>query len=290
MNTNVLLLRAPTHPTESDAYTRALLDAHYTPISIPVLETVLVNNDELARRIRSGPQEIKGVVVTSARGAEGWGQAVQAVSDESGGVDWRATPFYTVGEATAAALAALSHSPTSSPSHQRLFPCDIRGAQTGTAAALARYIVEDQGPLPSTDPPLRMLYLTGDKNRDTLPRILHDGGIELDDLQVYATQGSRAFETDLQAILKLHEAEEDTPWWIAFFAPSAAAYVLPHLRVYFDILPASAALQRQARIAAIGPTTGDFLRSEMGVHVDAVAERPSAEGLVRALRTASDTR
>lgn len=62
---------------------------------------------------------------------------------------------------------------------------------------MARFIVDD---LESPDEK-RLLYLTGDKNRDTLPKILRQAGIELDDVQVYETRGSPAFENDLKALL-----------------------------------------------------------------------------------------
>lgn len=48
----------------------------------------------------------------------------------------------------------------------------------------------------------KLLYLTGDKNRDVLPKILRDGGIELQTLQVYATQGSSTFAADLTQTIR----------------------------------------------------------------------------------------
>ena len=77
-------------------------------------------------------------------------------------------------------------------------PCDIRGAaESGTSEKLAHFIVSD---LSATTPDAwkkKLLYLTGDKNRDTFPSILHTAGLKLDSLQVYATQGSSRFGEDL---------------------------------------------------------------------------------------------
>lgn len=79
-------------------------------------------------------------------------------------------------------------------------PRDIRGgSETGTAERLAEFILKD---LPSDATSRKLLYLTGDKNRDTLPRILESGGVELDSLQVYATQGSSTFPHDLSLALE----------------------------------------------------------------------------------------
>ncbi|KAI0052476.1 tetrapyrrole biosynthesis uroporphyrinogen III synthase [Auriscalpium vulgare] len=283
----VLLLRAPSDP--SDPYATTLRAAQFEPVSIPVLETVLVSGDTLARRIAEGPKGMRAVIITSARAAEAWGEAVGRLCEgDVQSADWTKIPFYTVGPATATVLSELSSS--HSPSLLHLFPIDIRGAQTGNASALAKFIVQEQGD-PSNDPHTHVFYLIGDKNRDTLPRILHDGGLRVDELQVYATRGARSFPDDLEKALQKHAEvtpERRAPWWIVFFAPSAAAYVLPYLQAHFCLRPpqlidAQGETRRNARVAAIGPTTADFIRSEMSINVDVVAETPNAEGLVRAL-------
>lgn len=111
-------------------------------------------------------------------------------------MNWSAVPFYVVGEATAKALTDIRGAiGEKSP----LGPRDIRGgAETGTSERLAHFIVDD---LSSATGSRRLLYLTGDKNRDTLPNILSDAGFELDSLQVYATQGSSTFAADLRRAL-----------------------------------------------------------------------------------------
>ena len=102
-----------------------------------------------------------------------------------------------MGEATATTLREIRGTTGDSP----LAPKDIRGgAESGTSEKLARFILQD---LPSSDTPRKLLYLTGDKNRDVLPNILRDGGIELQSLQVYATQGSSHFASDLEKAVSL---------------------------------------------------------------------------------------
>lgn len=44
---------------------------------------------------------------------------------------------------------------------------------------------------------------------------------------------------------------------------------------------------RQARVGAIGPTTRDYLRNEVGLRVDVVPDAPSADSLTLALRNSS---
>ncbi|KAI0291587.1 tetrapyrrole biosynthesis, uroporphyrinogen III synthase [Russula brevipes] len=171
-------------------------------------------------------------------------------------------------------------------------PEDVRGTESGTAERLARYIVQDA----TTEG--KLLYLTGDKNRDTLSRVVREGLGEgvLRELRVYATRGVLDFEGSLLRALQgepMHRMDEDEPWWIVFFAPSAAAHVMPSLRAHFSLAgPESSRARgrglRHARLAAIGPTTAEYLRDELGLHVDAVADAPTADSLVRALVSRED--
>lgn len=114
--------------------------------------------------------------------------------------DWSTTPFYAVGPSTAAVLTSLA-GPAPSPARAALCPCDVRGSDTGTSETLAHYIVSDQ---PGE---ARLLYLTGDKNRDTLPKIIEEdssGRISLLEEQVYETRGIAldAFDRDLTARMR----------------------------------------------------------------------------------------
>jgi uroporphyrinogen-III synthase len=178
----VLLLRTPTAPPETDRYEAAVARASFRPLSLPVLETALENLERLSRIIRGEDDEgaVDGVIVTSAR-------AVDACASAGADVDWRAVRFYAVGPATAALLAQLPNPPE-----------DVRGTESGTAERLARYIVQDA----TTEG--KLLYLTGDKNRDTLSRVVREGLGEgvLRELRVYATRGVLDFEGSLLRALQ----------------------------------------------------------------------------------------
>ncbi|KAK0442102.1 tetrapyrrole biosynthesis, uroporphyrinogen III synthase [Armillaria borealis] len=81
-------------------------------------------------------------------------------------------------------------------------------------------------------------------NRDTLPNILGSAGVFLHSLKVYETQGSSTFSQQLKGIV-----------------PSETDYAM----------------------IAIGPTTATFLRETLGLRVDAIPTKPSAEELLRAI-------
>ncbi|KAI0033502.1 tetrapyrrole biosynthesis, uroporphyrinogen III synthase [Vararia minispora EC-137] len=289
MPSPVLLLRAP---TENDRYDSALRSSSFIPFSLPVLQTTL-HIDGL-KQIVSRPPDVRGVIVTSARAAEAWGKAVDdilsACAEVGSSVDWRAIPFYTVGPATASLLRSLS-GPSPSPSRVQLCPSNIRGMQSGNAEALAHFIVSDQHETPGAT----LLYLTGDKNRDTLSNIVKEARLKIREEQVYRTDGVElgAFEESVLGTMK-EEADPQRPasgepWWIVCFAPSSTSHVLPVLRRHFhlpgDDSTSEDASKTRARLAAIGPTTADFLR-EQSLRVDAIPSRPSADALVEALRGA----
>ncbi|KAF7327870.1 Uroporphyrinogen-III synthase [Mycena kentingensis (nom. inval.)] len=261
---NVLLLRTPDSP---DRYEDAFTAAGHACASVPVLETVFVNADALRDTISRRADEYGAVVITSGRACEAWGSVVEQLEgSEAFASSWRTTPFYVVGKSSASKLSEIQSAYPNSP----LTPHDIRGADSGNGEQLAKFIVSD---LPAFVAPLH--YLTGDKNRDTLPDILHAAGLKTAPLQVYETRGSSTFTEDLKRALALPNPQ----WWIVFFAPSAAEFVSPFLREHF-LLDGS---EDAAKVAAIGPTTANFLRDQLRLTVDAVAQKPTPEHLLRAI-------
>ncbi|KAH9942853.1 tetrapyrrole biosynthesis, uroporphyrinogen III synthase [Amylocystis lapponica] len=280
--TNVLLLRSPAQDAP-DKYEDGFRSRGYHPVSVPVLGTVLKNLEELKECLSSGhlARGYGGVIITSRRACEAWSTAAQELTGQERypvTVDWAAVPFYAVGEVTAKALADIREVVGDSP----FAPREIHGgAESGTSERLAHFIVEH---LSGTEGSKRFLYLTGDKNRDTLPRIMSDAGFELESLQVYATQGSSTFAADLQKALDAAPQGERLRWWIVYFAPSAAEFVTPLLRHHF-ILPtvSDTSLSTAANVAAIGPTTSAFLLETLRLRVDVTASKPSADSLVSAV-------
>ena len=109
--------------------------------------------------------------------------------------DWSTIPFYVVGTATGNVLRKM---PTSSftPSPQNTI-----GEGSGTGEALAELIIDDQS---RRAPGLPLLYLTGDKNRDTLPSLVKAMGLDLEPIRVYETRGSRNFSTGVKELLQCH--------------------------------------------------------------------------------------
>ncbi|KAI5991248.1 hypothetical protein EDD15DRAFT_2369182 [Pisolithus albus] len=129
-----------------------------------------------------------------------------------------------------------------------------------------------------------------------MSKILSQGGVGLEELQVYETRGSSTFAHDLEDALRRagfvgYDAKE--AWgWIVFFAPSAARHVYPTLRDYFffrRLVDTGGAdelghgRKEMVKVAAIGPTTASALRDELGLRVDVVAPKPTPAELAGAI-------
>lgn len=260
MAIHVLLLREPSEiPDKYESAFAAVAEAEYVAHSFPVLETVLTNIPDLTHIICKQAPDFAGAIITSARACEALAQAVNDVAPFE--IVWSA-PFYVVGKATAAAL-------------RNVFPAaDIRGESSGTAEQLAHFIVDNHSH--SAHPTL--LYLTGDKNRDTLPSILTPT-FTLQPLKVYETTGAKDIPERLRAIVP---SLSSSRWWFVLFAPSSAQFTWPHLQPYCELDDMS--------IAAIGPTTATFLQDDLGRRVAAVAARPSPDELVKAITNVENQR
>ena len=176
-----VLVRTP--HAEADPY-HSTLGCPSRTHHLPVLTTSFTDTPTLAATIQLGPTErYAGVIVTSQRAVDAWSLASTGPSPDpqcSTPASWCSIPFFVVGPATASALAPLLPSP----------PPAFFGSSTGTAALLAATIASHF----PTPPPLPLLYLTGDKNRDTLPSALERAGLATHRVQVYETAVVDDFE------------------------------------------------------------------------------------------------
>jgi uroporphyrinogen-III synthase len=238
---DVILLRSADDP---DPYVQAFSAVGFHAICRPVLRFSFPSDQALAERLRR-PDAYGGIVATSPR----VGRALQRIFDDEGTThaEWEGAPAYAVGPKTAAELRALSF--------------EVRGEDTGTAAALAAAIAADVPPAP-------LLFLCGDRRRDTLPTRLAEEEIAFEELVVY--------ETHSRTDLTLPPPDDDT--WLAFFSPSGLEAV--------QHAEADGSLRDYHR-AAIGPTTAEAL-SDAGLAPEAVASSPSPDGLVNAILGAKE--
>ncbi|GAA5967847.1 hypothetical protein JCM8115_000381 [Rhodotorula mucilaginosa] len=254
---HLVLVRTPKHPLEKDPYHLAARLAAQQPEQndadlelhhLAILETQFCNQDKLRSAVEqvhaaaaadSDPPTWDGVVMTSARSVEAYCAAQRDLAHSADRpLPAPSIPFFVVGHPT---CTALQRAPCP-PCQEQVFGAE----ESGTGERLAEYIVQHFHAAQSGEPTSsmkkrpRLLYLTGDKNRDTIPRRLAAGNIDFDPLQVYSTSPSPAFATNLDAVLAGVEAtaaggtEEDEgndeQVWFALFSPSGAAECLAEMR------------------------------------------------------------
>ncbi|KAI5480000.1 uroporphyrinogen-III synthase [Pseudohyphozyma bogoriensis] len=311
---HLVLVRTPHSPLTADPYHRCFASTSSsspvtsTPHHLPVLATSFTNAPALAHLVKGGPKgRYGGVIVTSARASDAWGRASAADRGEAeeaeGGGGWDAVPFFVVGKGTRDALLK------GDGRRNRIAEDKVLGAEeTGTGDKLARFIVQHFALTAgsSTTTALPLLYLVGDKNKDTIEVVLRSAGIGVERLQVYETTKTTEFDEKLEGILDGIEVEEEEQVvvWFALFSPSGSKHCLSALRRR-GLLPLSPSttldddespppptrLSRskrvEVRLAAIGPVTKAFLEQEEGVEAHAMAESPEPEELLKALRGAT---
>ena len=232
---DVILLRTPEEP---DPYVDALADAGFRAVCRSVLDFHFPADEILHDRLRD-PAEYGGLIATSPRAA----RALRRVFDGSGTLhaEWEGTPAYIVGPKTAERFRELSF--------------EVQGEDTGSAEELVSLLTE-------AAPSSPLLFLAGNRRRDTLPDGLRAAGISFEEEVVYETQP----RTDLT----LPPSDGET--WLVFFSPSG----LEALRAS-EVEGLS-----EYRIATIGPTTAAEIQ-EVGLEVAAVADVPSPGGVADAV-------
>ncbi|KAL3662955.1 hypothetical protein V7S43_011901 [Phytophthora oleae] len=231
---------------------RRSLEAHFTDVL-----TFEYVNTELLLNVLTHLERYSGILVTSPRSAI-------AVANVVDGLDTglklkvleklRAKPVFSVGAATS----------------RELLPLGVvcKGDDAGSADVLSEYLHHDDV-LPADCKEKPMMFLCGDKRRDTLPDSFRSRGLPLEELVVYQTCAVQNVE---------FPAECKVPDWIVFFSPSG-------LKVVKDLpLP-----WESIRKAAIGKTTATALHehAEATEHffweADVTAPKPKPDSLAGAI-------
>lgn len=144
-----------------------------------------------------------------------------------------------------------------------------------------------------------LLFLVGEVRRDVIPKTLAaaEDRIEVEEVEVYATQVRSTFQRDFEGTCRrLDEEDKDRVRVVVVFSPQGSDVMLRGIG-YLDEngRPTEIARKRWWRdaggesgharwiVVTIGPTTGDYLRDRCGVEPDACAEKPSPEGLRKAI-------
>ncbi|KAE8966134.1 hypothetical protein PF011_g28049 [Phytophthora fragariae] len=259
MTASVLLLKAADEKYKAaleqspdSSSSRRVLEAHFTDM----LTFEYLHSAELLD-VLTHLERYSSILVTSPRSAIAVDTVVNALDAELKQqvlAKLRVIPVFSVGAATS----------------RELLPLGVicRGDEAGSADVLTEYLHQDDVlPMNCKDKP--MMFLCGDKRRDTLPDSFRSRGLPLEELVVYRTCAVEKVE---------FPAECNVPDWIVFFSPSG-------LKVVKDLpLP-----WQSIRKAAIGKTTAAALHehavstAQTFWEADIVAPKPKPDSLAGAI-------
>lgn len=306
----ILLLKSPSPNPTTDPYTTHLTtpSSHthtYTPHFVPVLshsllpddliKLILAHLDSKAADGGSKPFQYGALIFTSQRAVAAFASAlkappIQRLKDRLSQLEVR---FYTVGPATASSLR---------PIVDDLLPrCGkYAGESAGNGEALARLMLgmdsgegegEGKYDVRAEDGKGKkpVLFLTGEKRRDVIPRMLmspnlpDDERLQVDEMVVYKTRELEEFEFHFTQVLNhtKPDGQGQGVRWVVVFSPTAGKGMLKALG-WLDEGSKTARKdlgKTKAFVACIGPTTREYLEKEFGFVADVVAEKPSPQSI-----------
>ena len=310
----ILLLKSPSPTPATDPYTTHLTNTTtttsnhthtYTPHFVPVLshsllpddliKLILAHLDSKAADGGSKPFQYGALIFTSQRAVAAFASALKApptqrLKDRLSQLEVR---FYTVGPATASSLR---------PIVDDLLPrCSkYSGESAGSGEVLARLMLGMDGGEGKYDVRAEdgkgmkpVLFLTGEKRRDVIPRMLmspnlpDDARIQVDEMVVYQTSELEGFEFHFAQVLNQTRPDGQGQGfrWIVVFSPTAGKGMLKALG-WLDERTGRAKGnlgERTTFVVCIGPTTREYLQKEFGFEADVVAEKPSPQGVKDAI-------
>ena len=314
----IIFLKAPTTP--KDPYTSlfsepssprgpsplAIGSSTYSPHHVSVLEHTYILDPlvkpEDGLLLHLDPFPYHALVFTSQRAVSAYRKACQSLPDSSTKETLVSLeiPFYAIGPATAASLRETQ---------RQFFPrCKVRGEESGNGKALADFILQDLkhqhhdkvfehvGTGTGGEPPeqrLKVGFVTGEKHRDVLPKTLQKEGIHVEELVVYKIEPRKDLPNRLSSALEEAKQQSSGYHWIVLFSSTAAKQILHSVRALHEGTGQVKEgwhddHERKTRIAAIGGSTAEAVRREYGLLVDAMADKPTPQGVREAIERAMD--
>ncbi|KAI9706897.1 MAG: hypothetical protein M1820_004676 [Bogoriella megaspora] len=294
----VLLLKTKSQPTDGyQEYFSSLDRGQYLPQFVPVLEHNLKDAalTDLSKLIEDGCFGINkpvcanedptthygGIIFTSQRAVEAFITVIEQLRKLQLPLDILlppSMPLYVVGPATARGLKALG------------LNCRIVGEESGNGETLARFILHDYNSQEALcknrgGENYPLLFLVGEQRRDIIPKTLDSNSLEpwerisVREIVVYETKELLSFQGNFVKIWAKCKRFRAT--WIVIFSPTGCKAMLEAL----DLNKAARKSReddlgfKRPYIAAIGPTTRDYLVNELGFEPDITASKPSPDGL-----------
>ncbi|EPX71474.1 uroporphyrinogen-III synthase Ups1 [Schizosaccharomyces octosporus yFS286] len=236
---SVLLLKTESKPVDPyvEAFQRYLRNVHF----LAVLRHQSVNENVLQNKLAHLLSNYCGLIVTSQRVSETLSAALKQLDETAEKTILNTIPVFTVGPATDDSIRRLGFQQT-------------YGRDCGRGEVLADLI---QDWYQKTNPSKPLLFLMGEKHRDTIPKRL--GKDRVEELVVYVTQEIEQSQCQISDIIKEHPEID----WIVVFSPTQLC---------------SSLASYSRKLATIGPTTGDYLQ-KLGIEPSLVSSAPNPVSL-----------
>ena len=260
-------------------------DGYYQLVFCPLLTFEYTGVAELAnvlRRIKDDDDTLRydALVITSPRAVHALDLALQEISEAQELVNHLSEKLtiYSVGKKTASGLrkANLGNS--------------CKGEECGNAESLVDVIYSDFDHRLDTQLPPSLLFLCGEKHRDTIPSV-QEKGFLLDKLVVYRSAKRSSSDVIHQLSREQvieYEPGQQRPIWkknlpitICLFSPSGLEALQQS-----KLLPSCddpVFVPKELSLIAIGPTTKRAIE-DYGLSCTDTANEPSASGVASALR------
>ncbi|KAI9271245.1 tetrapyrrole biosynthesis, uroporphyrinogen III synthase [Helicostylum pulchrum] len=256
-----------------DEYHDLFLQYGYVPEFIPVLDHETKNIEPIKDMLLLGPHRanLNGLILTSQRSVEAMSEAFNLLRSQGLTLsqqvvkEWNDLPVYMVGPQTAKVLSQLvALFNTGHKHHWMIYP---------RAAELIQPLIDGQRQFNGKG---RLLFLAGDKRRDLIPTELTKAQLDFLEIQSYETCVHKDLKCAMQNFV--------SPDWVVYFSPSGLKFLLSCVEGEARRNLLAACQKREGgaytKIAAIGPTTFEYILEELGVQSDVVAEEPDAQHLV----------
>jgi uroporphyrinogen-III synthase len=143
---------------------------------------------------------------------------------------------------------------------------------------------------------LPLLFPVGEQRRDIIPKTLASESLPpaertpVVELVVYETGEMATFEEDFTLLVREAKKTGVKEQWVVVFSPQGCEAMLMGLGwletsngKFSEARRKATSTPMRTRIAAIGPTTKQYLIEQFGFQPDVVAEKPSPEGVAEVI-------
>ncbi|WWC67098.1 uncharacterized protein I206_101005 [Kwoniella pini CBS 10737] len=309
----IILFKTPSPSYELDSYTKILSKTKYNSTFIPILEETYHIN-ELISIIEEGSNKWEGVIITSKRGSEGWIKAVNEIilssskfkknkeeinlknGDDDG--DWNKIPLFTIG------LSTLNNF-KESLLPKRFLPNIINFDKEeipNSANQLLPFILNK--PCINKIEYKPYLIIRGNKSIEILQNELKLNKRIIKEIIIYKINSRLDINENLNLFKKNNNNNNNyyenknkkfKKGWLCFFSPSGVEIVLSLIKLNHKIDIQNEIEKEEEtnndnefwnewKIFVIGETTKKYLEEEKGIKVNAIADQPTPEGLLKAIR------